>query len=62
MVICLVVGNHRISDNAMKAIGKNCSELEHLYIADCQRLTDQSMKAIAACQNLVVCNFADVVK
>ncbi|KAK3101016.1 hypothetical protein FSP39_000289 [Pinctada imbricata] len=57
-----IEGNQRISDNSLKAIGKNCVELEHLYVADCQRLTDASMKAIAACPNLVVCNFADVVK
>lgn len=45
----------------MKAIGK-CSNLEHIYVADCERLTDASMKQIASCKKLRVVNFADVVR
>ncbi|XP_061187510.1 F-box and leucine-rich repeat protein 13-like isoform X3 [Saccostrea echinata] len=57
-----IEGNQRISDLSLKAIGKNCTDLEHLYLADCQRLTDASLKAIANCSKLVVCNIADVVQ
>ena len=58
----IFTGNQRISDLSLKAIGKNCTDLEHLYLADCQRLTDASLKAIANCSKLVVCNIADVVQ
>ncbi|XP_021365051.1 F-box/LRR-repeat protein 13-like isoform X4 [Mizuhopecten yessoensis] len=57
-----IEGNHRISDQSLKVIGKNCTQLEHIYVADCQKLTDLSLKALSNCKNLVVCNVADVVR
>lgn len=57
-----IEGNHRISDQSLKVIGKNCSQLEHIYVGDCQKLTDVSLKALSNCKNLVVCNVADVVR
>ncbi|XP_048257618.1 dynein regulatory complex subunit 6-like isoform X5 [Haliotis rufescens] len=57
-----VEGNNRISDVSLKAIGKNCVGLEHLYMTDCQRITDVSMKALQNCRNLTVVNIADCVR
>ncbi|XP_076469222.1 F-box and leucine-rich repeat protein 13-like isoform X1 [Babylonia areolata] len=57
-----VDGNHRISDVSMKMVGKLCPDLHHVYLADCQRLTDSTLKAFAACKNLTVLNMADCVR
>ena len=43
-------------------IGLMCPNLEHLYIADCQRLTDASLKSLSTCKYLTVANFADCVR
>ena len=59
---CLPSGNHRITDSAIKAIAKSCSELRHVYIADCPRLTDLSLKALSSCKYLIVLNIADCVR
>ena len=59
---CLISGNQRISDVSLRAIGTNCTNLEHLYIADCQRLTDLALKSLSTCKNLAVANFADCVR
>ncbi|XP_041348601.1 dynein regulatory complex subunit 6-like isoform X2 [Gigantopelta aegis] len=55
-------GNHRISDAALKIIGKQCLGLEHLYMTDCQRITDSALKALVGCKNLRVVNLADCVR
>ena len=60
--LCLFTGNQRISDLSLKVIGMQCPNLEHLYVADCQRLTDASLKSLNMCRNLVVANFADCVR
>ncbi|XP_070192734.1 F-box and leucine-rich repeat protein 13-like isoform X2 [Littorina saxatilis] len=57
-----VDGNHRISDLSMKMVGKLCPDLHHVYMADCQRLTDSTMKAFAGCKDLTVLNIADCVR
>ncbi|CAL1538996.1 unnamed protein product [Lymnaea stagnalis] len=57
-----VDGNHRISDASMKLIGKNCPDLHHVYLADCQRLTDTTLKSLSACKNMTVLNMADCVR
>ncbi|XP_050412952.2 dynein regulatory complex subunit 6-like isoform X2 [Patella vulgata] len=55
-------GNHRISDASTKLIGKLCPNLEHVYLTDCSRLTDATLKSISACRNLIVLNLADCVR
>ena len=45
-----------------KHVGKHCSELRHLYLTDCQKITDMSLKSLAACKNLTVLNLADCVR
>ncbi|XP_060578635.1 F-box and leucine-rich repeat protein 13-like isoform X2 [Ruditapes philippinarum] len=57
-----IEGNHRISDVSLRVIGMHCSNLEHIYIADCQRLTDLALKSLASCKFLTVANFADCVR
>lgn len=57
-----IEGNNRISDVSLKAIGTNCANLEHIYIADCQRLTDLALKSLSTCKLLTVANFADCVR
>ncbi|XP_052780096.1 dynein regulatory complex subunit 6-like isoform X2 [Mya arenaria] len=57
-----IEGNQRISDASLKQIGQSCVNLEHIYIADCQRLTDLALKALAPCKHLAVANFADCVR
>ena len=58
----LFSGNQRISDLSLKVIGLMCPNLEHLYIADCQRLTDAALKSLTSCRFLTVANFADCVR
>ncbi|XP_012940737.1 dynein regulatory complex subunit 6 isoform X2 [Aplysia californica] len=55
-------GNYRVSDATMKLLGRQCLDLRHVYLADCQRLTDATLKAFSACKNLVVLNIADCVR
>lgn len=57
-----IEGNHRISDVSLRVIGMHCANLEHIYIADCQRLTDLSLKSLSTCRFLAVANFADCVR
>lgn len=57
-----IEGNQRISDLSLKVIGLMCPNLEHLYIADCQRLTDAALKSLTSCRFLTVANFADCVR
>ncbi|GFR74462.1 F-box/LRR-repeat protein 13-like [Elysia marginata] len=55
-------GNHRVSDNSLKQLGRMCPDLRHVYVADCQRLTDATLKALSSCKNLTVLNLADCVR
>ncbi|CAB4012185.1 F-box LRR-repeat 13-like, partial [Paramuricea clavata] len=57
-----IEANNRITDSAVKAIAKSCPELRHVFIADCPRLTDLSLKALASCKYLIVLNIADCVR
>ncbi|XP_071817253.1 F-box and leucine-rich repeat protein 13-like isoform X2 [Apostichopus japonicus] len=57
-----IEGNNRISDNSFKYVGKMCSEIRHLYITDCPRITDASLKSLAPCRNINVLNFADCIR
>ena len=54
--------NQLISDTAVKMMGKQSLELTHVYLSDCHRITDHSMKALASCKNLTVLNVADCIR
>ncbi len=57
-----VDSNQKISDATFKALGRGCGDLRHLYMVDCQNITDQSLKSLSHCRNLNVLNLADCVR
>ncbi|CAK8675999.1 unnamed protein product [Clavelina lepadiformis] len=57
-----IEGNQIISDNTFKTFGKLCPYLCHLYVVDCQKLTDMILKALSPLRNIVVLNLADCVR
>ncbi|KAM8972109.1 F-box and leucine-rich repeat protein 13 [Pelodytes ibericus] len=57
-----IEGNHRITDASIKAISKSCPNLKHIYLADCQKITDAALKAISALKNITVLNVADCIR
>ncbi|ELT90873.1 hypothetical protein CAPTEDRAFT_165456 [Capitella teleta] len=54
--------NCKITDITFKYIGKSCHELRHLYLVDCHRITDLTLKVLSQCRNLTVVNLADCVR
>ena len=56
------LGNQKISDASFKQIGKLCPDLRLLYMTDCQKITDISLKHLTGCRNLTVVNLADCVR
>ena len=59
--MCLL-GNQKITDSSFKKLGPLCVDLRHVYLTDCQLITDTSLKCLAACRNLTVLNLADCVR
>ena len=57
-----VSNNHAITDVTFKALARNCLNLRHVYITDCVRITDSTLKSLAQLRNLVVLNIADCVR
>ncbi|XP_039262916.1 F-box and leucine-rich repeat protein 13-like [Styela clava] len=57
-----IEGNQKISDNTFKTFGKLCPMLGHIYVVDCQRITDMMLKALASLRNIIVINVADCVR
>ncbi|KAK2190189.1 hypothetical protein NP493_87g05013 [Ridgeia piscesae] len=57
-----IESNQLISDAAFKQIGRNCHDLFQLYMVDCPRITDQTLKSLVSCRLLTVVNLADCVK
>uniref|UniRef100_H2Z1H4 F-box domain-containing protein n=1 Tax=Ciona savignyi TaxID=51511 RepID=H2Z1H4_CIOSA len=57
-----VESNQQITDNTFKTLGKMCPFIGHLYVVDCQRLTDMMLKALSPLRNIVVLNMADCVR
>ncbi|XP_075064844.1 F-box and leucine-rich repeat protein 13 [Mixophyes fleayi] len=55
-------GNNRITDASIKAISRSCPSLNHIYISDCQKITDISLKAISSLKNITVFNVADCIR
>lgn len=48
-----------ISDVTLRALGKACRELQHVYLAGCSRITDQGLRALGSLRKLQVLNIAD---
>lgn len=57
-----ISGNHTITDTTFKSLTRNCLELNHVYITDCPRLTDSTLKMLSGLKNLIVLNIADCVR
>eukprot|EP00079_Xenopus_tropicalis_P023226 XP_012815465.1 PREDICTED: F-box/LRR-repeat protein 13 isoform X2 [Xenopus tropicalis] len=57
-----IEGNNRITDSSIKAICKFCANLNHIYVADCQKITDVSLKAISVLKNITILNVADCIR
>ncbi|XP_033124856.1 dynein regulatory complex subunit 6-like [Anneissia japonica] len=57
-----IEGNNKITDASLKYIGRWCNDLHHVYLVDCPRLTDASLKSIATCRNINIVNFADCIR
>ncbi|XP_013411676.1 F-box/LRR-repeat protein 13-like isoform X1 [Lingula anatina] len=54
--------NQKITDVSFKMIGRMCPDLYHLYLTDCQKITDMTLKSLSSCKNLTVLNLADCVR
>ncbi|KAG8439961.1 hypothetical protein GDO86_005939 [Hymenochirus boettgeri] len=57
-----IEGNNRITDSSIKLISKSCPGLNHVYVADCQKITDSSLKAVSTLKNITVLNVADCIR
>ncbi|KAG8577140.1 hypothetical protein GDO81_010077 [Engystomops pustulosus] len=57
-----IEGNSRITDASIKAISRSSPNLSHIYVADCQKITDISLKALASLKNITVLNVADCIR
>ncbi|XP_069621221.1 F-box and leucine-rich repeat protein 13 [Ranitomeya imitator] len=57
-----IEGNSRITDGSIKAISRCSPNLNHIYVADCQKITDISLKNLASLKNIAVLNVADCIR
>lgn len=51
-----------ISDMSLRALGKVCRDLRHVYLAGCSRITDHGMKALGTLRQLQMLNIADCIR
>ena len=57
-----MLDNPVLTDVSLRAIGKACRELNHLYIAGCLKVTDNGLKGLSHLKKLKTLNVADCVK
>ncbi|KAM9313239.1 F-box and leucine-rich repeat protein 13 [Gastrophryne carolinensis] len=57
-----IEGNNRITDTSIKAISRSCPSLNHIYLTDCQKITDHSLKALSLLKNVTILNVADCIR
>ncbi|XP_034877272.1 dynein regulatory complex subunit 6 [Mirounga leonina] len=55
-------GNKRITDACFKFIDKNYPNINHIYMADCKRITDGSLKSLSPLKQLTVLNLANCIR
>nr|XP_035923373.1 dynein regulatory complex subunit 6 [Halichoerus grypus] len=55
-------GNKRITDACFKFIDKNYPNINHIYMADCKRITDVSLKSLSPLKQLTVLNLANCIR
>ncbi|XP_067915350.1 F-box and leucine-rich repeat protein 13 [Heterodontus francisci] len=56
-----IEGNKHISDTSFKIFSKTCPNLNHIYVTDCPRITDNSLKSISTLKHVIVLNISDCV-
>ncbi|XP_078275836.1 F-box and leucine-rich repeat protein 13 [Rhinoraja longicauda] len=54
-------GNKRLTDAIFKMFGTSCPNLNHIYVSDCPKITDSSLKFISPLKNIVVLNISDCI-
>ncbi|XP_069484160.1 F-box and leucine-rich repeat protein 13 isoform X2 [Ambystoma mexicanum] len=57
-----IEGNNRITDASFKLLSKHCPNLSHMYMADCQKITDNSLKAMSSMKYILILNVADCIR
>ncbi|XP_007943388.1 dynein regulatory complex subunit 6 [Orycteropus afer afer] len=55
-------GNKRITDNSFKYIDKHYPNIHHIYMVDCKRITDDSLKSLSVLKQLTVLNLANCIR
>ncbi|XP_059252962.1 F-box and leucine-rich repeat protein 13 isoform X1 [Mustela nigripes] len=55
-------GNKRITDACFKFIDKNYPNINHIYMADCKRITNGSLKSLSPLKQLTVLNLANCIR
>ncbi|XP_063093807.1 F-box and leucine-rich repeat protein 13 isoform X2 [Cavia porcellus] len=55
-------GNKRITDASFKFIDKKYPNINHIYMADCKGITDDSLKSLSPLKQLTVLNLANCVR
>uniref|UniRef100_UPI00398EA77B F-box and leucine-rich repeat protein 13 isoform X2 n=1 Tax=Pristiophorus japonicus TaxID=55135 RepID=UPI00398EA77B len=56
-----IEGNKHIGDLSFKFFSNACPNLNHIYVSDCPRITDSSLKAISTLKNIIVFNISDCI-
>ncbi|XP_067861092.1 F-box and leucine-rich repeat protein 13-like [Heptranchias perlo] len=56
-----IEGNKNISDACFKIFSKACPNLNHIFVTDCPRITDNSLKSISILRNVIVLNISDCI-
>ncbi|XP_032895236.1 dynein regulatory complex subunit 6 [Amblyraja radiata] len=54
-------GNKRLTDISFKTFGTSCPNLKHIYVSDCPKITDNSLKFISSLKDIVVLNISDCI-
>jgi F-box/leucine-rich repeat protein 13 len=57
-----IASNQNLTDISIKLLTKSCSELKYVALTDCEKISDASLKCLAASKNLSVLNLADCVR
>lgn len=62
LVVFFETGNKRITDASFKFIDKKYPNINHIYMADCKGITDDSLKSLSPLKQLTVLNLANCVR
>uniref|UniRef100_A0A8D0H665 F-box and leucine rich repeat protein 13 n=1 Tax=Sphenodon punctatus TaxID=8508 RepID=A0A8D0H665_SPHPU len=56
-----IEGNNRITDLSFKLMSKFSPYIKHIYMVDCQKITDAGLKILSSMRNILVLNLADCI-